>query len=186
MSESPTPPSTICRVDPCNHAQLVAQVRRLTCSDGLMAQTIKHVKASNELAQHNNWWIRVVLILFIGALVLIIAVFGLALTTLRDMARLERQLHDTTLKLDAMASEVSHVKESTDKADEEREGQTRVELVPEGDPAKAAEAPIKVRISSPASPTGKEHPDAANAAVEVPLPVKDVVVTVPKDSGDRR
>lgn len=151
-----------------------------------MEQTIRHVKASNEMAKHNNLWIRVVTALFVVALILIAAVFGLAWKTLEDMSKLERQLSATTIKLDTVASELQKVKESTDAADVDREGQTRIELVPEPDPKKALEAPIKVRISPPVVPATSEHPAATGGSVEVPLPVKDVVVAIPKDSGERK
>jgi hypothetical protein len=190
MSESDSLQSTMmCRVDPCEHAQLRTQVQKLTREGGLMEQVIHQAKTSNSLAKHNNKCLRFAIGLFLFAIALMIVVLIMVWKTLNDVAIMERRLdsatvsiQDNTTRLSSTETTLKEIKSSTDKADEDRQTQPRIELVPEDDPHKAISAPIKVRITPPASPA---EPDPTSSAVEVPLPVKDAV-KVPPDSGDRR
>ena len=190
MSASVTPQTPICRVDPCEHAKLQAHVRRLTASDGLMEQVIRHVKASNSLAQHNNNRLGAVTWLFVLCLLLLLVTLSVAWKTLSDVSSVERRLDVAVKDLNELSKQVAsaevqirQVRESTDRATEERDSQPRIELVTEPDPKKAKDAPIKVRITPPTHPTASETHIVRAVPVEVPLP-KESIVHSP-DSGEK-
>lgn len=193
MSESTSPQTPICRIDPCEHALLKEHVRKLTTEGGLMAQVIEHVKGSNELARHNNKWLRGVAGLFVVCLTLVFGVLLVVAKTMSDVKVVGQRLNIAVTNIEALADRLStterklqQVKESTDKADVDRESQPRIELVAERDPNKARAAPIRVRITPPAflPESSGSSPVPTQSAVEVPLPVKDVVRVLP-DSGAR-
>ena len=172
MSESSSSqiPET-CRVEPCEHARLREQVLVLTQEDGLMEQVIQQAKVSNSLAKYNNKYLRLTIGLFVFAIALMLGVLGIVWTTLNDMAVMEEGIQGNTRRLSSTEHTINAIKNSTDKADEDRENQPRIELVTENDPKKAVEAPIKVRITPPVVP----DPVSSSSTVEVPLPIKGVV-----------
>lgn len=188
MSESSSSQTPICRIEPCEHAQLREQVKKLTREGGLMEQVIQQAKASNALAKHNNKCLRIAIGLFVFAIVLMAIVIVMVAKTLNDVAVVESRLNtaaksidDNSRRLSSAEGTLKDIKSSTDKADEDRESQPKIQLVPEEDPRKAVDAPIKVRIVPPPAPTETVTP-SISATVEVPLPVKDAV-TVPDDGG---
>lgn len=163
---------------------LVTQVRKLTCADGLMEQTVRHVKESNSLAQYNNKWLRAVIYLFLVALILTTFNVALAWVTLNNVTEVELRLSravslidDLSKRLVVTEEKLQQVKETTDKAEEVREQQPKIEIIKESNPAKAKESPIKVRITPPVSSMNTKEGGnlGQQAIVEVPLSMQRAV-----------
>ncbi len=169
-----------CLLDPRQQDKLVGQVKKLTGEDGLLRQVIEQAKASNELARKNNKQLRVVigLLALYGAVLVVVAASGVHIVN--DFVDLERRLDGTVTQMDDLATQmrdtekkVDSVKKDTDTIREDRETQPRVELVEEQDPAKAKDAPIKVRIMPPSVKRAPKPHDSAG--IDVPL-TKDTVI----------
>jgi cytoskeletal protein RodZ len=146
------------------------------------------------LAKHNNKWLKVVTYLFGVSVILLLAVGLIAWRIFSDVIVVEGQLHSAVRTIDELSKRlekteknVQDVKDTTDKAEDERKSASTVQLVPEEDPTKAQKAPIKVRIIPPKAPpnagAGKK-PSPPPSTIELPLPVKDAVKLPPKDSGE--
>lgn len=164
--------------NPCDgdaaHERVLEQFRKLTAEDGLLVQTVRYVKESNALTKRNAVHLRVlsyILAVCVVALIGVVAVLWLLLhdtkdhltSTLDRIDQLSKSVQVNTDKVDA-------VKVSTDEIKQTQDSQPKVELVPEPDPVKAKDAPIKVRISPPKDNKSAEPPAPT---VEVPLPVKE-------------
>jgi cytoskeletal protein RodZ len=171
--------------DPCDgepaHERVLEQFRKLTCDDGLLVQTVKHVKESNALTKTNAVHLRVlsyILAVCVAVLIGVVSVLWLLLhdtkahltSTLDRIDQLSRSVQVNTDKVDA-------VKVSTDEIKQTQDNQPTVELVPEPDPVKAKDAPIKVRITPPKDDKSSAPPAPT---VEVPIPVKDAKMEDPK------
>jgi preprotein translocase subunit SecG len=160
------------------HEKVLEQFHRLTADDGLLLQTVQYVKTSNSLARSNNVSLRRVNLILFTFMLLLALLLAMGWKSLQDVRAAHDRLESTTRQLDDVVSRLGQVqvnldmvKKDTKNIKDEQQAQPKVELVPEPDPAKAKDAPIKVRIT-PAVPSGKEAP---SPTVEVPLPVKDVV-----------
>jgi hypothetical protein len=165
-----------CRGDEA-HERVLEQFHKLTADDGILIQTVQYVKASNTLTRSNNKMLRTVN-LFLFTFVLL---FALLLTlmwksaqdirsTQNSQADTVKQLEDVIGRLSQLQSKLDAVKSDTKNIKDEQLAQPRVELVPEPDPVKAREAPVKVRITPP-PPSGAEPP---SPTVEVPILKQDM------------
>lgn len=163
---------------------VVEGIRKLTKDEGLMHQLVEQVRRSNKLAEHNNKWLRVVAYLFALAVLLLLVVGLLAWEIFGDVVTVEHSLSEAVTDVKQVVRDQKNLlqqqKKTDDKVDELKDDQdekSKVELVPEDDPEKAKDHPIKVRIITPKRPEesdGGVPPTTTQTAVEVPLPVKDV------------
>ena len=163
--------------NPCDgdaaHERVLEQFRKLTGEDGLLVQTVRYVKESNALTKRNAVHLRVlsyILALCLVALIGVVATLWLVLhDTKEHLASTLGQIDQLSKSVQSTTDKVDEVKVSTDEIKQTQDSQPRVELVPESDPAKAKEAPVRVRIRPP-----KDVSDSgpATPTVEVPLPMQ--------------
>jgi hypothetical protein len=179
--------------DNCPFARngIVEGLKQLTEEGGLLERAVleqkkgnKLTRESNELAKKNSKMLRAVILLFLGSVLILLAVSGLAWLIFKDVATVEQNMGKSVAKQDGLIEDVkklvTQAKKTDEKLDDAKDAidaRPSVELVPEPDPEKAKDAPIKVRIIPPKNPKSggeKHHPPApTQTAVEVPLPVKD-------------
>ncbi len=162
--------------EPCEgtHTRVLEQFHKLTGEDGILVQTVRYVKASNTLTRSSYRMLRRVN-LFLFTFLLVLALLLTLVWKLTQSVRVTQdsladtvhQLEDVIDRLNQLQSKLDAVKLDTKNIKDEQQTQPKVELVPEPDPAKAKDAPLKVRITPPAN---SHEPPAP--AVEVPLPIK--------------
>lgn len=166
--------------EPCKgdaaHEKVLEQFHKLTADDGILIQTVRYVKASNTLTRSNYKMLRTVNLFLFTFVLLFALLLTLMWKSAQDIRSTQSSLADTVHQLDdvigrltQLQSKLDAVKSDTKNIKDEQQAQPRVELVPEPDPTKAKDAPIKVRITPPANSLNPPAP-----TVEVPLPVKDV------------
>lgn len=150
------------------HERVLEQFNMLTCPDGLLVQTMRYIKESNTLAQRNNARLTVLSkLLAVGAAMIVVLTTVIAIM-FNDVVTFEKHVTTTLAKLDLIAisasansTKLDDVQTSTDAIRQSQDAQTKVELVPEKDPTKAKDAPLRVRIVPGMS---------SGAPVEIPLP----------------
>lgn len=173
---------------------IVEALHKLTDEDGLLMRAVveqkkgnKLTRESNELARSNSKMLRAVILMFIFAVLVLLVTGGLAYLIFKDVVVVEQNMGKSVAKQDQMIEDVKKLvegqKRTGEKLDDAKEvldSKPTVELVPEEDPVKAKDAPLKVRIVPAKTPNKKpaagdkpEPPVPATTAVEVPLPVKD-------------
>ena len=157
------------------HEKVLEQFHKLTGDDGILIQTVRYVKASNTLTRSNYKMLRRVNLFLFTFLLLLALLLTLMWKSAQDiratqnsLADTVHQLEDVVSRLNQLQSKLDAVKSDTKNIKDEQQAQPKVELVPEPDPMKAKEAPLKVRITQPAN----SH-EAPSPTVEVPIPVKD-------------
>jgi hypothetical protein len=169
---------------------IVEALHQLTEEGGLLEQAVREQQKSNKitlesnlLAKKNSRLLRVVVLMFLGSVVVLLAVGALAWTIFNDVRVVEERMGQTVVKVDQMVEVQRLTDVKLDDAKKELDKQPKVELVAEQDPEKAKDAPIKVRITPPKNPgkagSGKKpshSPAPTQKAVEVPFPVKDARV----------
>jgi hypothetical protein len=165
---------------------VVEGLRKLTKEEGLMEQLVCEVKRSNSLALRNNKWQKTLAYLFALAVLILLAVgilaweiFGNVTVVEGNMGRSIREQRELTKDVKALVAQQKKTDEKLDDAKEALDEKPTIELVPEKDPEKAKDAPLKVRIVPPKAskkdkPDDPHPPAPTQTAVEVPLPVKDV------------
>lgn len=192
--KSPPPPEC-----PFARNGIVAALHRLTDEDGLLMKAVleqrkgnKLTRESNELARSNSKMLRVVILMFIFAVLVLLVTGGLAYLIFKDVVVVEHNMGKSIARQDQLVRDVKELVEGQKKTDEKLDdakevldSKPTVELVPEPDPEKAKDNPLKVRIT-PGRAKGadsQDPPAPAPTAVEVPLPVKSVkAVPTVKDS----
>lgn len=195
QEKSPSSPKSPYRDSDCPFARngIVEGLKQLTGEGGLLERAVleqkkgnKLTRESNELAKSNSKMLRLVIILFLGCVLLLLAVGGLAYLIFEDVVTVEQNMGKSISRQEELVGDVKKLMAQAKKTDtklddakEALEARPSVELVPEDDPEKAKDAPLKVRIIPPKNPKGPgpgekpEHPPApTQTAVEVPLPVK--------------
>lgn len=166
--------------DPCDgtavHERVLEQFCKLTSDDGLLVQTVRHVKESNKLARSNNVMLRranLLLFTYLLTLGILLALGWKSMERIQvaqhSMNGAVQQLDEALQRLSVLQKSLEAVKMDTKNIKEEQQAQPRVELVPEPDPVKARETPIKVRITPPSTSKAPPAP-----TVEVAIPAKDV------------
>jgi hypothetical protein len=169
MKMTPTETSK-CKGDEA-HEEVLVQFRRLTGEDGLLVRTVEGVKYSNYLAKRNNLHLRIVSYILAVCVLGLVAVVAMLWVLLNDtkasLAEALDHLNSLSTKVESTSDKVEEVKESTEEIKQTQADQPKLELVPEPDPKKARDTPIKVRIT-PAKKDGEKPA----ATVEVPLPVE--------------
>lgn len=166
-------------------------LKELTKKGGLLERTIIEVKQgneltreSNELTKKNSRLLRLVVLLFLAAVLLLLVVGFLAYFIFGGVGLVENNLNRSIQKQDQLVSDVRKLveqqKKTDDKVDaikEDQEEQPKVEIVAEQDPEKAKDVPFKVRITPGKKPDKEDATEPATpptqTTVEVPLPVKD-------------
>lgn len=172
---------------------VVEALHKLTDEDGLLVQAVLGqmesntlMKESNQLAKTNSRMLRFVILLFLGSVLILLAVVSLAWLIFEDVVIVEQSMGKSIDRQEELVTDVKALvqsqkdtKQAVDDVKENQDEKPTVELVAEDDPEKAKDAPIKVRIIPPKKPAagGKKPPaPPSTAAVEVPLPVKDAQV----------
>jgi preprotein translocase subunit SecG len=157
------------------HEKVLEQFHKLTADDGILIQTVRYVKASNTLTRSNYTMLRRVNLFLFTFLLLLALLLTLMWKSAQDirstqnsLADTVHQLEDVIGRLNQLQSKLDAVKSDTKNIKDEQQAQPKVELVPEPDPAKAKDAPLKVRITPP---TSSQEPPAPT--VEVSIPVRD-------------
>jgi len=195
QEKSPSPSESPYKESDCPFARngIVEGLKQLTVEGGLLERAVleqkkgnKLTRESNELAKSNSRMLRLVIVLFLGCVLLLLAVGGLAYLIFKDVVTVEQSMGQSVSRQEELVRDVKSLVAQAKKTDiklddakEALEARPSVELVPEDDPEKAKEAPIKVRIIPPKNPkepeAGKkpDSPAPVQTAVEVPLPVKD-------------
>lgn len=169
---------------------IVEALHKLTDEDGLLMKAVleqrkgnKLTRESNELARSNSRMLRYVILLFVFAVLVLLVTGGLAYLIFKDVVVVEQNMGKSIAKQDQMIEDVKKLvegqKRTGEKLDDAKEvldSKPTVELVPEEDPEKAKDNPLKVRIVPARSPKKGDKPSPPTptpTAVEVPLPVKD-------------
>lgn len=193
QEKSPSSPKSPYKEGDCPFARngIVEGLKQLTVEGGLLERAVleqkkgnKLTRESNELAKSNSKMLRLVIILFLGCALLLLAVGGLAYLIFEDVVAVEQNMGKSISRQEELVGDVKQLTEQAKKTDtklddakEALDARPSVELVPEKDPEKAKDAPLKVRIIPPKVPqkdgAGKQDPPApTQTAVEVPLPMK--------------
>jgi hypothetical protein len=173
-------PSEPCTGEPA-HLKVLEQFHKLTCSDGLLVQTVQHVKASNNMVRQNSkrlHWMGMLLFMYLLPLGILLLFVSRSATDIQHadetLRGTVRQLEEVTASLVELQSSLADVKKDTTNIKDEQLSQPKVELIPEPDPVKAKTAPIKVRITPPPS-SGHSPPAPSMDTVEVPIPARDTM-----------
>jgi hypothetical protein len=164
--------------------ELIKSIRGVT--EKLLPDVLKETQRSNKLATRNQLILRIIGIFIL----LVVALMGGAAYSLWALA-LEVQNTQAEVagcgdKLDMVGRRsvetndaVTRVAENSDAVASAKALEPKVELVPELDPVKARQAPLKVRVTQPrvkGLPSVPALKPSANVVVEAPISVKDVQI----------
>lgn len=150
-------------------------------------------KQSRHMARIQRWMVGIA----------VSAVLGIAahLSALWSLRNITIRVDSTTTQLDEMAKQVAQAEKAASEARSEAQtissvqaSQPRVELVPETDPKKAEEAPVRIRVVAPAAsvmdisappPASSKAAKAVSGAVPTPAPARpQVTAEIPIAKGD--
>lgn len=154
-----------------------------------LGDLIDHVKEGNDRFKDGalmfgiiTKWLRVAVVLSVLVLMLQITLAVLMWSTLAIQTKVAHQQQKDSAAQAAVAADMrrmvataNELLKRADEADERDSTLAQVTLVPELDPAKAEEAPLKVRITPPVhyDDRGAKKPEHA-PAVELPVPMDTI------------